>query len=160
MLYILVIAALVALDQIVKYLVRTNLLLGERMDLIPHVLGLTHIRNDGAAFSMLVGARWFFVVLTVAFVVFALWVLYRKKLTHPLGLWTWVLVIAGAVGNLIDRVLYGYVVDMFEVLFMRFAIFNVADIYVVVGGIGFCVYYAFFHDKWTKKQEDPHETPM
>jgi signal peptidase II len=57
------------------------------------------------------------------------------------------LVLAGAVGNLIDRALLGYVTDMFETLFMRFAVFNVADICVVVGGIAFCVYYLFFHGK-------------
>ena len=56
-------------------------------------------------------------------------------------------VLAGAVGNLIDRALLGYVTDMFETLFMRFAVFNVADICVVVGGIAFCVYYLFFHGK-------------
>ena len=65
------------------------------------------------------------------------------------------LVLAGAVGNLIDRCLYGYVVDMFEVQFMHFAIFNVADIFVVVGGILFCIYYLFLHDK--KKEDAPHD---
>ena len=64
------------------------------------------------------------------------------------------LVLAGAAGNLIDRCLYGYVVDMFEVQFMRFAIFNVADIFVVVGGILFCVYYLFLHDKLKEEKHD------
>ena len=142
-----VIILLVGLDQLVKYLVRVHIPLGGQVPFIPHVLALAHIHNTGAAFSMLTGARWFFVVLTVAFVIFALWVLYAKKITHPFGRWTLVLIIAGALGNLIDRALNGYVVDMFEVLFMKFAIFNVADIYVVVGGILFCVYYGFMHDK-------------
>ena len=133
------------------------------MDFIPHILGLTHIHNTGAAFSMLSGARWFFVVLTIVFVVFALWVLYAKKITHPMGRWTLVLIIAGALGNLIDRIIYGYVVDMFEVLFMQFAIFNVADIFVVVGGILFCIYYGFLHDRQKDKQmlrEDQHEDSL
>ncbi len=148
MLEIFVIILLTLSDQGVKYLIRSNLALGEQVDFIPHVLGLTHIHNEGAAFSMLTGARWFFVVLTVAFVAFALWVLFARKITHPMGRWTIVMVVAGAIGNLIDRAACGYVVDMFQVLFMNFAIFNVADIYVVVGGILFCVYYAFLHDKW------------
>lgn len=159
----LAVVLLVALDQLVKYLVKTNIPLGAQMDFIPHVLGLTHIHNNGAAFSMLSGARWFFVVLTIAFVAFALWVLYAKKITHPMGRWTLVLIIAGAVGNLIDRAVYGYVVDMFEVLFMRFAIFNVADIFIVVGGILFCIYYGFLHDKHKKQpmaQEDSHEDTL
>ena len=87
----LAVVLLVALDQLVKYLVKTNIPLGAQMDFIPHVLGLTHIHNNGAAFSMLSGARWFFVVLTIAFVAFALWVLYAKKITHPMGRWTLVL---------------------------------------------------------------------
>lgn len=159
----LVVVLLVALDQIVKYLVKTNIPLGGQMDFIPHILGLTHIHNTGAAFSMLSGARWFFVVLTIVFVVFALWVLYAKKITHPMGRWTLVLIIAGALGNLIDRIIYGYVVDMFEVLFMQFAIFNVADIFVVVGGILFCIYYGFLHDRQKGKQtlrEDQHEDSL
>ena len=140
----LAVVLLVALDQLVKYLVKTNIPLGAQMDFIPHVLGLTHIHNNGAAFSMLSGARWFFVILTIA-------------------RWTLVLIIAGAVGNLIDRAVYGYVVDMFEVLFMRFAIFNMADIFIVVGGILFCIYYGFLHDKHKKQptaQEDSHEDTL
>ncbi len=145
---------LVILDQAVKYLVKTNIPLGGSVPFLPGILGLTHIHNEGAAFSMLTGARWFFVVLTVVFLVFGLWVLWKKKLRHPLGIWSWVLVLAGAAGNLIDRCLYGYVVDMFEVQFMRFAIFNVADIFVVVGGILFCVYYLFLHDKLKEEKHD------
>lgn len=159
MLELIVIALLVGLDQLVKLLVRRSIPLGGHVDFIPHVLGLSHIHNTGAAFSMLTGARWFFVVLTTAFVIFALWVLLAKKLTHPLGRWTLVLIVAGAMGNLIDRAVSGYVVDMFETLFMNFPIFNVADIFVVVGGIGFCVYYGFLHDKWKARQsrEDQHD---
>ena len=160
MLAMLMIVLLVAADQAVKFLVKANIPLGEHRGLIPHVVGLTHIHNTGAAFSMLSGARWFFVVLTVAFAVFAIWLILAKKITHPLGKWTLVLVVGGALGNLIDRAAYGYVVDMFETLFMNFAIFNVADIFVVVGGILFCVYYAFIHDKYVaglKEARDPVE---
>ena len=157
-----VILLLVGLDQLVKYLVRVHIPLGGPVPFIPRVLALAHIHNAGAAFSMLTGARWFFVVLTVAFVVFALWVLYAKKITHPFGRWTLALIIAGALGNLIDRALNGYVVDMFEVLFMNFAIFNVADIFVVVGGIGFCIYFGFLHDKLKakEKREEHHDDPV
>lgn len=164
MLKLIVIALLVGLDQLVKFLVKTNIPMGDHRDFIPHILGLSHIHNTGAAFSMLSGARWFFVVLTVVVVIGMLYVLLTKKITHPFGVWSMVLVIGGAIGNLIDRALYGYVVDMFEVLFMNFAIFNVADIFVVVGGIAFCVYYAFIHDKYVAKQKEKeqehHEDPQ
>lgn len=155
MLATIVIVLLVLLDQLVKYLVKTNIPLGTSLPFLPGILGLAHIHNTGAAFSMLSGARWFFVILTVAFVIFGMWVLLTGRLRHPLGKWSWVLVLAGAIGNLIDRCLYGYVVDMFEVQFMHFAIFNVADIFVVVGGILFCIYYLFLHDK--KKEDAPHD---
>ncbi len=155
MLATIVIVLLVILDQVVKYLVKTNIPLGGAVSFLPGILGLTHIHNTGAAFSMLSGARWFFVLLTVAFVIFGMWVLLTGRLRHPLGKWSWVLVLAGAIGNLIDRVLYGYVVDMFEVQFMHFAIFNVADIFVVVGGILFCIYYLFLHDKQKEASHDP-----
>ena len=158
MLATIVIVLLVILDQLVKYLVKTNIPLGGAVPFLPGILGLTHIHNTGAAFSMLSGARWFFVLLTVAFVIFGMWVLLTGRLRHPLGKWSWVLVLAGAIGNLIDRCLYGYVVDMFEVQFMRFAIFNVADIFVVVGGILFCIYYLFLHDKLNK--EAPHDPSL
>lgn len=147
----LVIALLVILDQVVKFLIKTNIPLGTDVPFIPYILGLTHIHNEGAAFSMLSGARWFFVVLTIAFVAFAMWLLLTKKFPHPMGRWALVLVVGGAIGNLIDRAMYGYVVDMFKTLFMNFAIFNVADIFVVVGGIAFCLYYAFLHDKFMAK---------
>ena len=158
MLATIVIVLLVILDQLVKYLVKTNIPLGGTVPFLPGILGLTHIHNTGAAFSMLSGARWFFVLLTVAFVIFGMWALLTGRLRHPLGKWSWVLVLAGAIGNLIDRCLYGYVVDMFEVQFMRFAIFNVADIFVVVGGILFCIYYLFLHDKL--KKEAPHDPSL
>lgn len=160
MIYTIAMVLLVVLDQLVKFGVRTAIPLDGQMDFIPHVLGLTYIRNTGAAFSMLDGggARWFFVILTAIVVLVLLYLLYGKKITHPFGCWMLALVVAGAVGNLIDRVLFGSVVDMFETLFMQFPIFNVADIFVVVGGIGFCVYYGFFHDKWQKKQQENEKT--
>lgn len=153
MLYTLVILLLVGLDQLSKHLVRLYIPMYTKVDFIPHILGLNHIHNTGAAFSMLSGARWFFVVLTVIFVIAAMYVLLKKNPFHPMGTWSMVLVIGGAIGNLIDRALFGYVVDMFEVLFMDFAIFNVADIFVVVGGIVFCVYYGFLHDKLMGKEQ-------
>ena len=73
--------------------------------------------------------------------------LLKRAFPRPLAMLTLSLVLAGAVGNLIDRALFGYVTDMFQTLFMQFAVFNVADICVVCGGIGFCVYYLFLHGR-------------
>ena len=153
MLATIVIVLLVILDQLVKYLVKTNIPLGSSVPFLPGILGLTHIHNTGAAFSMLSGARWFFVLLTVAFVVFGMWVLLAGRLRHPLGKWSWVLVLGGAIGNLIDRCLYGYVVDMFDLQFISYPIFNLADCFVVAGVILGAVYYLWFYEKYDKKKE-------
>ena len=73
--------------------------------------------------------------------------LFTRRITNPLGAWSLVFVAAGAVGNLIDRVLYGYVVDMFDFRFMNFAVFNVADVFVTTGAALFCLYVLLSPDK-------------
>ena len=84
--------------------------------------------------------------------------LWKNYFRHPIGKLTLTLLLAGAVGNLIDRVARGYVVDMFHVLFMHFAVFNVADICVVVGGFGAALYYLFLQPK-LEKPEESHDQP-
>lgn len=154
-LYVLVAAALAGLDQLVKYLVRTYMTLGESRPFIPYICQLTYVQNTGAAFSSMEGMRWFFVIVTVIVLIIALWALAAGKISGAFGRWALVVTMGGAVGNLIDRALYGYVVDMFDVLFMNFAVFNVADIFVVCGGIAFCVYLFFSPDLDGKKTPAP-----
>ena len=88
-----------------------------------------------------------------ALLALALW---KELFKHPLGKLTLTLLLAGAVGNLIDRAFRGFVVDMFNPLFIRFAVFNVADICVVVGGVAAGLYYLFLMDKLEPKEE-PHD---
>ena len=121
----------------------------------PGVFHLTNIHNTGMAFSMLEGARWFFLVVTLAAFVLLAVVIWKKWITHPLGLWALAAIAGGAVGNLIDRIRFGYVVDMIEVEFMRFAVFNVADCFVVCGAILLVVYALFFDKK--SKEDTPHD---
>lgn len=148
---------IVILDQWTKYLTVTHIPLGSIVPVWDGVFHFTHIRNTGMAFSMLEGGRWFFLVVTlIAFVVLFI-ALKKKWVTHPVGLWALAMIAGGAVGNLIDRVLYGYVVDMIEVEFMRFAVFNVADCAVVCGAI-LLVIYAFFFDKSEKKEDKSHDS--
>ena len=150
--YAVLAAALVALDQLVKYLVSHNIPLGGHVPFLPHLVELTYFQNTGAAFSMLEEHTWLLTLISalVAVVIVLMLVLgvavCKKFFAHPFGRCALTLVLSGAVGNLIDRALQGYVVDMFNVLFMDFAIFNVADICVVVGGIAACVYYVFFYE--------------
>lgn len=143
MLYAVVAVIILILDQSLKYWATVNLALGEGVkELIPKVLHLTLIHNEGAAFGLLssVGwARWLFIILTVAFVIAVASLISTRVIHGEFGRWMAVLVLAGAVGNLIDRIIHGYVVDMIELEFMKFPVFNVADIFITVGGILFCV---------------------
>lgn len=150
-LYALLAVALVALDQWVKWWVTANISVGESLPFIPHILGLNHVHNTGGAWSMLNQHTWLLSVVSAVVVLFILFVLGSRKIRHPFGVITLTMVLAGAVGNLIDRIRLGYVVDMFQTLFMEFPIFNVADICVVCGGIAFCIYFVFFYEKWEKK---------
>ena len=87
---------------------------------------------------------------TCVIVAVVAWVLARRIVRHPLGVVSGALIISGGVGNIADRVRLGYVVDMFHVLFMEFAVFNVADICVVVGGIAAAVYYVWGYERLEK----------
>lgn len=138
---------LVLLDQGVKYLVLTRIPLGGRVPFLPHLLELTYVQNTGAAFSILESHTWLLALVSLVMSALLAWALFKPLFRHPLGRFFLALVLAGAVGNLIDRALRGFVVDMFNVLFMSFAVFNVADICVVVGGIGLGVYYLLLADK-------------
>lgn len=160
MLYTILIAVLVALDQAVKYLVRTQIPLYGSVPFLPHLVELTYVQNTGAAFSLFSQHTWLLAAVSALAVIFLTAILIKGVVRHPFGRLSIAVVLAGAIGNLIDRVWLGYVVDMFRLLFMDFAIFNVADICVVCGGIAAAVYFIFFYEKWEKKTggEDVHGT--
>ena len=143
MLYAIVAIIAVILDQVVKYLVETRVVLNaigsDLVRLIPGVVHITNVHNLGAAFNFLQGARWLFVVICVIFVIVVIYVLARGIIRTPLARWMAIFVLAGAVGNCIDRIICGYVVDMFEFEFFRFPVFNLADIYITLGAIIFCL---------------------
>lgn len=147
MLYALLAAALVGVDQLVKYLVISNIQPGQHVPFIPYLLDLTFVKNTGAAFSLFSRYTWMLTLISLVVSVLLAVALWKSFFRHPLGKLTLTLLLAGAVGNLIDRAFRHYVVDMFNVLFMEFAVFNVADICVVVGGIAACLYYLFLMDK-------------
>ena len=138
---------IVAFDQVTKRLAESALMGGKIVTLLPGAVQLRYARNIGMAFSLFSGARWVFVALTALVCAGVLFYMFRNKCRSLWGYWSLGVLVAGGLGNLIDRALQGYVVDMFNVLFMDFAIFNVADICVVVGGIAACVYYVFFYEK-------------
>lgn len=128
-------AALAAIDQFTKSRAALTIAPGAKVPLLNGVVHLTYVENAGAAFSMLQGQRWFFLLITAVF--FALVVLAIKKrwFTGRLSLWALAAICGGAVGNLIDRIANGYVVDMIEVEFLKFPVFNFADCCITVGAI-------------------------
>ena len=124
---------LILMDQAVKGYVVKEIPLGGMRRFIPKVVSLTYLKNSGAAFSMLENQQWFFTIITLTAMGAAFVYLYRHikgSLWLLLGL---TLIISGGIGNFIDRVRQGFVVDMFHLDFMNFAIFNVADIYLSIG---------------------------
>lgn len=144
--YAIVAILILIADQGLKYWVTLNIPLDTgHVTLIPGVLELTNIHNNGAAFSILQHApHWIFVIFTVVFAAIAVFCLRRNVVHGKIGRWSVVLVLAGAVGNCIDRILSGYVVDMFNFLFVRFAVFNLADIFIVVASIALCLHVIFY----------------
>ena len=143
-----------AADQAVKYYVVTHLALYESAPLLPGLVELYYIRNTGGGFSILSGHTWLLTLLTAAVMVVVAVLLVRRTFPHPLAMWTLTAILGGGLGNLIDRVRLGYVVDMFNFQFMRYPVFNVADILVVCGTIGFAAYYLLLHDRVAKKETD------
>lgn len=124
---------LILLDQAVKGYVVKEIPLGGMRRFIPKVVSLTYLKNSGAAFSMLENQQWFFTIITLIAMGAAFVYLYRHiegSIWLLLGL---TLIISGGIGNFIDRLRQGFVVDMFYLDFMNFAIFNVADIYLTIG---------------------------
>ncbi len=124
---------LLTADVLCKFLAIKYLVPGETVTLIPGILGLRYITNTGAAFSIFSGKTLFLVAVTSAALLFIGYMLFVRKHWQGLEKLSFLLIFAGGAGNLIDRVFRGYVVDYFEFLFMDFAIFNLADVYVCVG---------------------------
>jgi len=146
-------ALVVLLDQFFKRWIVLTLEVKERMELIPGLIGLTHIPNTGAAFSILADKRW--LLAGIAFVASVVLVFILLRYTE--GFWGTLglsAVLGGAVGNLIDRVIHGHVIDMFETQFMEFAIFNVADIFITLGFMTFCIHFIITSFKTAKREKE------
>ena len=120
--------------------------------LLPGLVELTRVHNYGAAWSSFSGQRWFLVVLTACVLLALLALLVRRVVRHPLGIAACCLILSGGLGNLLDRLRLGYVVDMFHFQFWpSYPVFNVADICVVSGAVLGAVYVLWFYEKCDKK---------
>ena len=129
---------------------------------LPGVAELIRVHNYGAAWSSFAGQKWLLLALTGVIVVAVLVLIARRTVRHPLGLTAGALIVAGGLGNIIDRVRQGYVVDMIHLQFWPdYPVFNVADIAIVCGAILGVIYYLWVYDKYdkpVKKDENHGET--
>ena len=147
---VIILIVLIAADQLLKWWTVSHLALGESAPLIPGVIQLTRLHNTGAAWSSFSGARWLLIALTAAGMCAIAWLLV-KIVRHPLGQWSLAIILGGGIGNLIDRVRLGYVVDMLDTMFMDFPVFNVADVFVVCATVCALIYYLAFYSKSDEK---------
>ena len=144
-------AALLGADQWVKAWVVGHLQMGETTSLFPGFLELMRVHNYGAAWSSFSGMRWLLSAVTAAILIAVLVLLLRGVVRHPAGRVAGALILAGGLGNLIDRVRLGYVVDMFHFVFWpSYPVFNLADICIVAGAILGAIYYLFLYEKHDK----------
>lgn len=125
---------LVVIDQVIKSVVVRQIALGATKTVVPGLLSLTNLHNNGAAWSILQGKLGFFYLISIVALGVMVYLLWRLR-THRLYEFGIVLMIAGTLGNFIDRIRIGYVVDMFQLDFINFPIFNFADSCLTVGVI-------------------------
>lgn len=140
-------AVAVLLDQISKSIVVNGLPLYGEARFIPGVLSFYHTRNTGAAFSMLSDRRWVFMLLSCVAIVAITVMLYFWRSRHVLLTVSLSMILGGGIGNMIDRIVNGYVTDFFRVDFVDFAVFNVADSFITVGAVLLGIYIIFFEPK-------------
>ena len=146
--YALLLVACIAGDQLLKYWVVRHLEIGQSAAFLPGLVRLTRLHNTGAAWGSFSGSTALLTAVTAVLLVAVAWLVLKKVIRHPLGLCAAMLVLGGGIGNMIDRICRGYVVDMFDLEFMSYPIFNLADCFVVVGVILGAVYYLWFYDKY------------
>lgn len=153
----LAVAAIIAIvDQVLKYLVVSNIGLGETLCAIPNILDLTYVKNTGVAFGMFKDLRFIFIILTSIIVVVFIFLLFKMGNESKLFAISSALVIGGGIGNLIDRIFLGYIVDYLSLSFFS-PICNFADYCISAGTVLLVVYLLFFYDDKDKENKSIKE---
>ncbi len=146
---------IVFIDQITKSLVVSNMELYDEIKVIDGFFNLYYVRNPGAGLGLLANARWLFMFFTSFVIVFAIVLLIKNYFSHSLSFFAIVFILSGGIGNMIDRIFYGSVVDFFQFQIKYFDfIFNVADVFVTFGTIMFVIYYIFLYEDKKVKNND------
>ena len=154
-LFLALFAAIIAVaDQITKYLIVANIPLYGQVEVLPGIVGLTYVQNTGAAWSSFEGMQWLFALIFIVFTVAVVWEYKKKALGFTTFEWWCIAAIyGGGLGNMIDRVRLGYVVDMIETKFIRFPVFNLADCFITCGCIALIVHLVFFNKQFWKEEK-------
>jgi signal peptidase II len=145
-------AVLVAVDQVIKYFVASYLPSLGRVTAVPHILDLTYVENRGVAFGMFKDMRWLFVIFTVIVICVLLYIVIFKNIKSKLFYVASAMIIGGGIGNLIDRLFYGYVIDYLQLSFFS-PVCNFADYCITIGTVLLVVYLLFFSTEKGKKDE-------
>ena len=154
LLMLLAVAGATALDQLTKILTVENIPLHGQVDGIPGVVSFTYVQNDGAAFSSFQGMQWLFLLVFLVFTAGVVWEFIKKKMPFTtFERWCIAAIYAGGLGNMIDRLRLGYVVDMIKTDFITFPVFNVADCFITCGCIALLVHLFFFNRDFWKEEK-------
>ncbi len=147
-------AGVVAADQLTKLWVVANIPLHTQTPAIPGLFHLTYVQNTGAAFSSFQGMLWLFILIFAVFTAAIIWEFSKKSMPFTtFERWCIAAIYAGGLGNMIDRIRLGYVVDMIEVDFIRFPVFNIADCFITCGCIALLVHLVFFNKEFWKDEK-------
>ena len=153
-LYLLLSAGVAVLDQITKYLTVRFIPLYEHIEVLPGVVGLTYVRNTGAAFSSFEGMQWLFALIFLVFTGALLWEYFKGRMPFTrFERFCIAAIYGGGLGNMIDRLRLGYVVDMIETLFVDFPVFNGADCFITCGCIALLVHLVFRNKPFWKDEK-------
>ena len=145
---------IVAADQFTKYLTVANIALHGHVDVWPGVVGLTYVQNTGAAWSSFEGMIWLFALVFAVLTVAIVWEFSKKRLPFTnLERWCIAVIYGGGLGNMIDRLRLGFVVDMIETEFIEFPVFNVADCFITCGCILLLIHLFLFNKDFWKEEK-------
>ncbi|GGV08695.1 signal peptidase II [Lactobacillus acetotolerans] len=145
-LYLIISLLVVVADQGLKSFIINNYSVGEVHQIIPGILSFNYLQNNGAAWNILTGQMWLFYIISTLAIIICLYFLFNKKYKNPLFDVGISLVLGGIIGNFIDRLHLKYVIDMLQLDFMHFNIFNIADSAITVGVILVFIYLIFFDE--------------
>lgn len=153
-LMVLCVLGITAADQLTKYLVVQNIPLYADVPAIDGLFHLTYVQNTGAAFSMLRGAQWLFALIFLVFTIAIVWDFVKKSMPFTkFERWLVLCIYAGGLGNMIDRLRLGYVVDMIALDFINFPVFNVADCFITCGCILLVLHLILFNKEFWKDEK-------